>query len=358
MPLLDGHNQPLCPTCLLAKQCCVITGVDPSEHALTERAAKLVEGTTVNKETAGIRGIRACREYVALTRSPVAARHAPKQTRRRTDTFWFYDGNQAVLQFDGATAADLSHRYLWGPVVDQLLADETVDDGGAEDVLWTLTDWQGSVRHLASYDDSTDATTIENHKFYDAYGNVYDETDDTVDTLFGYTGRMWDDDIDLQWNLARWYDPEVCRWLTEDPADFGAGDPNLYRYVGNSPGLAVDPSGLDSMIIAGASGQSVSVGCLGIPDGCTYWVGGTVCSISARNCRSGSEMYRRQRKAELSPTVAEEWLPFERGIRRRWCIIRMVHAVSPTMTRLWPRSKKCRNREMRCLSLHKPWPLF
>ncbi len=30
------------------------------------------------------------------------------------DTFWIYDGNQAVLQFDGDTAADLSHRYLWG----------------------------------------------------------------------------------------------------------------------------------------------------------------------------------------------------------------------------------------------------
>ncbi len=160
------------------------------------------------------------------------------------DTFWIYDGNQAVLQFDGDTAADLSHRYLWGDAVDQLLADETVDDGGAEDVLWTLTDWQGTVRDLATYDTSTDTTTIANHKVYDAYGNVYDETDDTVDTLFGYTGRMWDDDIDLQWNLNRWYDPATSRWVSEDPIGFAAGDPNLYRYVGNSPAGAVDPSGL------------------------------------------------------------------------------------------------------------------
>jgi hypothetical protein len=40
------------------------------------------------------------------------------------------------------------------------------------------------------------------------------------------------------------YDPKVGRWLVEDPALFGAGDADLYRYVGNSPVNAVDPSGL------------------------------------------------------------------------------------------------------------------
>ena len=161
-----------------------------------------------------------------------------------TDTFWIHDGNQAVLQFDGNTAADLSHRYLWGPAVDQLLADETVDDGGPEDILWPLTDWQGSVRHLASYNAATNTTTIENEKFYDAYGNVTSETNSAVDTLFAYTGRLWDDDTALQNNLNRWYDPEVGRWLSPDPIKFEALDPNLYRYVRNSPGMRVDPSGL------------------------------------------------------------------------------------------------------------------
>jgi len=129
------------------------------------------------------------------------------------DTYhWVYDGNEAVLQFDDISAAALSHRYLWGPAVDQLLADETVDDGGTEDVLWPLGDWQGSVRHLASYNAGTDTTTIENEKFYDAYGNVTSETNSAVDTIFGYTGRMFDDDTDLQNNLNRWYDPGVGRW--------------------------------------------------------------------------------------------------------------------------------------------------
>jgi uncharacterized protein RhaS with RHS repeats len=41
------------------------------------------------------------------------------------------------------------------------------------------------------------------------------------------------------------YDPTTGRWLMEDPIDFDAGDANLFRYVGNNPTNATDPSGLD-----------------------------------------------------------------------------------------------------------------
>ncbi len=41
----------------------------------------------------------------------------------------------------------------------------------------------------------------------------------------------------------RWYDAVVGRWLSEDPIGFAAGDGNLYRYVGNGPVGAVDPTG-------------------------------------------------------------------------------------------------------------------
>ena len=93
-----------------------------------------------------------------------------------TNTVWVYDGNQVVLQFDSSgttgsasalTAGDLSHRYLWGPAVDQLLADEQLlpASGGGYDltqpgtVAWALTDNQGTVRDLAIYNASTGTTT-------------------------------------------------------------------------------------------------------------------------------------------------------------------------------------------------------
>ena len=51
------------------------------------------------------------------------------------------------------------------------------------------------------------------------------------------------------------YDPQVGRFLEEDPSSFGAGDPNLYRYVGNSPTNATDPSGLDDLELDRARGN-------------------------------------------------------------------------------------------------------
>jgi uncharacterized protein RhaS with RHS repeats len=36
------------------------------------------------------------------------------------------------------------------------------------------------------------------------------------------------------------------RWSSLDPLRYEAGDFNLYRYVGNTPTLFTDPSGLDT----------------------------------------------------------------------------------------------------------------
>jgi RHS repeat-associated protein len=58
-----------------------------------------------------------------------------------------------------------------------------------------------------------------------------------------FTGRPFDAATQLQNNLNRWYDASVGRWLTEDPIGFGAGDPNLYCYVGNDPLTRTDPTG-------------------------------------------------------------------------------------------------------------------
>ena len=151
-----------------------------------------------------------------------------------------YDGLETALQFEktGAgdlAATDLSHRYLCGPAVDQLFADETVDNGGAEDVLWTLGDHLNSVRDLAVYDPGTDTTTIANHRVYDSFGNLTSQTNAAVDSIFGYTGRMFDKETALQNNLNRWYDAKTGRWISKDPIGFDGGNANIFCYVGNKP---------------------------------------------------------------------------------------------------------------------------
>jgi len=97
-------------------------------------------------------------------------------------------------------------------------------------MVWALTDHQGTVRDLV---DGTG--TLQNHKTYDSYGNVTSEWVGALDTVFRYTGKLWDPGTGLQNNLHRWYDAAVGRWLSEDPIGFNAGDANLYRNVGNGP---------------------------------------------------------------------------------------------------------------------------
>jgi RHS repeat-associated protein len=129
--------------------------------------------------------------------------------------------------------------------VDQLFADEKVTSlGTAGSNLWALTDHEGSVRDLATYDAQNDTTAIANHRIYDSYGNLKSQTNSAVDCLFGYTGRLFDSATGLQNNLNRWYDPSTGSWISQDPMSFAAGDTNLYRYVGNNSLVNTDTSGL------------------------------------------------------------------------------------------------------------------
>ena len=167
----------------------------------------------------------------------------------------------------------VTHRYLWGPAVDQILADEQVfplplGEGQGEGlgeaampgqarapgegsnpptagrVLWPLTDHLGTVRDLARYNPASGQTTIVNHLTYDAFGRITGQSNPAVTTLLAFTGRPLDPATGLQNHLHRWYDPAVGRWLSEDPLGFHAADANPYRYCGNSPGICVDRSGL------------------------------------------------------------------------------------------------------------------
>lgn len=162
-----------------------------------------------------------------------------------SDRFFIYDGSQIALEFDNTAGSDVSHRYLWGPNVDQLFADEQVTStGSAGSVIWPLTDHLGTARDLVTYNASTDVATNANHRRYDSFGNVVSETNSAVDLLFGFTGRAYDENSGLQNNLNRWYDAVTGQWLSEDPIGFDAGDANVRRYVGNNAISGLDATGL------------------------------------------------------------------------------------------------------------------
>jgi RHS repeat-associated protein len=105
---------------------------------------------------------------------------------------------------------------------------------------------------------AVNALGFAGHTWYDAYGRVTCESNAAVDFLFAFTGRERDEETGLQYHRARYYDPLVGRWISEDPIGFAAGDGNLTRYVANRTTTRIDPFGQDEQF-PGAP-QSIEIG--------------------------------------------------------------------------------------------------
>ena len=54
------------------------------------------------------------------------------------------------------------------------------------------------------------------------------------------------------------YEPTTGRWSTVDPSGFEAGDPNLFRDVGNDPTNATDPTGLKATYKDGSETKDIT----------------------------------------------------------------------------------------------------
>ena len=105
------------------------------------------------------------------------------------------------------------------------------------DDLWTLRDHLNTVRKFVNA-----KSKVVSNLEYNAFGALMSVTGDKP--LFRYTGKMFDDVTGLQWNINRWYDVKVGRWVSEDPIGFRGKDVDLCRYVHNFPSTLTDPLGL------------------------------------------------------------------------------------------------------------------
>jgi RHS repeat-associated protein len=73
--------------------------------------------------------------------------------------------------------------------------------------------------------------------------------------LYKYSGKERDFEANIQWYYfgARYYDPEIGRWVSVDPLAGKYPSFTPYNYVLNNPLNAIDPNGLDTyLIITGA----------------------------------------------------------------------------------------------------------
>ena len=135
----------------------------------------------------------------------------------------------------------------------------------------------GSVRRFAFVQDhvgsivrvleltSNDVVEVERSE-YSAFGVLVGRTtassfSDIGGQPFGFAGGLFDPITGLTRFGARDYDPRLGRWLARDSLGFGAGDTNLYAYVGGDPVNLVDPAGQNPLAVAAA--KAAAAGAVG-----------------------------------------------------------------------------------------------
>jgi RHS repeat-associated protein len=139
--------------------------------------------------------------------------------------------NEDILRVGAGSATDLVRElYLHGPGLDEPL--ESLD--GAATVSSYHADAIGSI--VRTTNDIGGAALARQH---DAFGSP---ELGAASAGYAYTGREWDQEAALYYYRARYYDPKIGRFLSEDPVGYVEGL-NLYSYVDNDPINWIDPSG-------------------------------------------------------------------------------------------------------------------
>jgi RHS repeat-associated protein len=172
---------------------------------------------------------------VAGTFSYDAMGRRKSKTVAGTGTSFLYDGFNIVQELNGANP---QANLLTGQGIDEVFARTFA--AGSENFV---TDGLGSTVAL------TDAAgAVQSSYTYEAYGKAAKSGTATTNSQT-YTGRE-DDGTGLYYYRARYYNPTISRFVSEDPIGL-AGGINTYGYVGGNPVLRVDPYGEAALAIVG-----------------------------------------------------------------------------------------------------------
>jgi len=143
-------------------------------------------------------------------------------------TNFSYDGQEVLMDNDSVSGVT---KYQNGLGIDNKLKQTAGSTAG-----YFLADQLGSTNALT---DASGSVTASNS--YDSFGNA---TNTGFPSRYQFTGRELDSFTGFQYNRARWYDPAIGRFISEDPIGL-LGGINPFTYAHNNPWNRTDPSGLD-----------------------------------------------------------------------------------------------------------------
>jgi len=94
------------------------------------------------------------------------------------------------------------------------------------------------------------AQTMVNKYAYTPYGQIVNQQE-TINQPFKFVGQygVMTEPNGFYYMRARYYDPSVGRFISEDPIGLEGGI-NLYAYVNGNPILGIDPTGLLSYLVS------------------------------------------------------------------------------------------------------------
>ncbi|MDB4884649.1 MAG: repeat protein [Gemmatimonadetes bacterium] len=155
-----------------------------------------------------------------------------RKTTNGTTTRYLYDGANLAMQLNALGVPELEFSYY--PGVDHPHSLRQANGT----VLYYIADASSNVRALVNGSNQT-----VNAYEYSPAGRLLSATE-PVAQPFHFAGRELDPETQLYYNRARYYDPSVGRFISEDPIGL-AGGVNPYVYTGNNPVDFTDPSGLE-----------------------------------------------------------------------------------------------------------------
>ena len=220
-------------------------------HYLFDAWNHLVEVRADDSQNPGTPG-----DLIAEYRYDASNRRIEKVVAGASHVHYFYNQDWQLLEecfVDGEGATIASNQYVWSArYIDAPIVrfQDANGDGDLLDAGDNTRYYTGDANYnVTTVIDATGGDVVERYVFT-AYGTAtgYSPTwtNPTVAATDGplYCGYFFDMETGLYQVRNRYYDSSLSLFVSRDPSEYLAGDPNLYRYCGDNAITYVDPTGL------------------------------------------------------------------------------------------------------------------